>query len=233
MENAVTILSGGLDSAVSTAIAREEVHVTHAITFDYGQRAVVHEIAAAQRLCEEWQINHQIISLPFLSKVGQNALTSRQSKLPSVTPDQLDKDPSVDKKHAEAVWVPNRNGIFINVVAAIAEAENCQWIITGFNLEEAATFPDNSQAFTRAINQTLTHCTLTGPQVRSYVSAMNKRETFKMALEKNIKIEKLWFCYEGGDHWCGMCESCARTIRAMKGLDIYNNYEKLFLKRNS
>jgi len=230
METAVTILSGGLDSAVSTAIAREEVHITHAITFDYGQRAVVRETAAAKKLCEGWQIHHQIIPLPFLANLGQSALTSKQSDLPSVTSDQLDKNISSDKERAQAVWVPNRNAIFVNIVAAIAEAENCQWIITGFNLEESATFPDNSPAFIDAINQTLTHCTLTGPQVRSYVSAMNKREIFRMALEKKIEVNKLWFCYEGGDRWCGICESCARTIRAMKELDIYNDYEKLFLK---
>lgn len=215
MDKAITILSGGLDSAVSTAIARKSRAVTLAVTFDYGQKAARREIEASARLCDEWGIEHKIIQLDFLSEESKSSLTSRSGELPHIETADLD-DKKRTMESARSVWVPNRNGIFINIAAGIAEARNIKWLITGFNKEEAETFPDNSARYIELANQCLAYSTLSKPEVISFVMDMDKIELVTAAKELGIDIGRLWPCYDGGEKWCGHCESCARTMRAME-----------------
>lgn len=229
MDNAIAILSGGLDSAVSTDIARQYHNVKMAITFDYGQRAAAQEIRAAKVLCNYWGADHRVIEFKLLSELGTSALTHKAKKLPHLNVSDIDQDKLATLASAEQVWVPNRNGVFINITAAIAEAENFQWIIVGFNREEAETFPDNSPRFIDATNSCLAQSTLSQPQVISYVKEMDKTEILKQAVERNVPVDKLWSCYDGLEKWCGLCESCARTIRAMQHLDLMEKFRTNFL----
>lgn len=228
MDKAITTLSGGLDSAVSTAIAGRHHDVSLAITFDYGQRAVKKEIEAAEYFCKKWKIEHRVMKLDFLTQLGKSSLTHKENNLPHITIEELEEDRLATVASAEQVWVPNRNGIFLNIMAGLAEAENYQWIITGFNREEAETFPDNSPRYIELINSCLAQSTLAQPQVVSYVKDFDKTEILNEAQNLNLEIEKIWCCYDGSDKWCGNCESCARTIRAMEHLDVYDKYKDLF-----
>lgn len=227
MLKAVSILSGGLDSTVSTAIALEEMSVQLAVTFDYGQRAAKKEISAAAFFCKKWKIRHKVIKLGFLSELGASALTSASKKMPHLSVGALSKGTAAS---AKAVWVPNRNGIFINAAGAIAESEKFNCVLTGFNKEEAVTFPDNSVEFLSAINRSLKFSTANKVFATSFVKDMEKTEIMRAAVDEELKIEKMWFCYEGHKKWCGICESCARAKRAMKHLGILKKYEDLFLK---
>lgn len=231
MENAISILSGGLDSAVSTGLARGRQAVRLALTFDYGQRAREWEIQAASMLCKKWEIEHKIIDLPFLSEAGSSTLTTGTVP-PDISAEGLEDD-AITKSSAKAVWVPNRNSVFINIAAAIAEAGGFQWIITGFNREEAETFPDNSPEFIRLVNDCLTKSTLTAPKVVSYTGEMDKTQILKTAIEMDIEIERLWCCYNGGEKWCGQCESCARLARAMTKLGVFERYADYFSEKSN
>jgi 7-cyano-7-deazaguanine synthase len=229
MDKAISMLSGGLDSTLSTEIAREHHNVSLAVTFDYGQRAASKEIKSTSKLCKNWKIEHRIIKLDFLSEIGKSALTHKTSALPQLSIEELNNDQLATAASAEQVWVPNRNGIFLNILAAIAEAENFQWIITGFNKEEAETFPDNSAHYIDLMNNCLTQSTLSQPQIVSYVKEMNKLDILKTAIEMKIDISQLWCCYDGKRKWCGKCESCMRTVRAMQKSKLFEKYKETFL----
>lgn len=217
---AVALLSGGLDSLVSCAIAVEQHTVVAAITCDYGQRAAKQEIAASAALCRLWSVPHQVIALPWLASWTQTALVDRTAAVPrfSAGASALLDDPTTTAASASAVWVPNRNGVFVNIAAALAESLGAEWIITGFNAEEAQTFPDNSVTFVERMNACLQYSTLRHPQLVSFTQTMTKAQILAHALEHDLPLAHCWPCYEGGAKWCGTCESCARLRRAMRAI---------------
>lgn len=216
---AITILSGGLDSTVSTAIARKKHKIVLALTFDYGQRAAKREIEAARSLCKIWKIKHEVIKLPWLAKITNTALVNKTKLLPRFSTQAL-KHQSTQALSVKTVWVPNRNALFINIAASYAERLDARAIIVGFNKEEASTFPDNGEKFVHYINQTLKFSTLLHPKVVSYVQKMTKVEIMRLAFKKSIPIEYCWPCYRGGKQLCMKCESCIRFFESYKKYEL-------------
>lgn len=217
MENkAVVLLSSGLDSSVNLAWASGEMKVALALTFDYGQLAAAKEISSAQRLCEDFGVPHQVIDLKWFSDFSQSALNSKQ-KLPV---NQSIEDDAVSKETARSVWVPNRNGIFLNIAAGYAEGLEADYVIPGFNKEEAATFPDNSKEFLQALNRSFEFSTEGRVKVKCFTTEMNKSEIVARGLELGINFSKLWPCYQNFNEWCGVCESCKRFARALGENDL-------------
>lgn len=205
---AIALLSGGLDSATSMLIARQEMKIVLAITFDYGQRARGNEILASKNLCQQYGINHCVIELPFMQDLQSGLIAGSELNI-------------------DNPWVPNRNGLFINLAAAYAESMNCEMVICGFNREEAVDFPDNSREFIDRINQALYYSTLNHVQAISYVQSMDKAEIIIKARELGLNLNWLWSCYLDGKQACGECPSCLRNIEAFKKAGI--DYAKDFI----
>ena len=230
MDRAVTLLSGGLDSYLSTALARTEHEIVLGITFDYGQRAAAKEIKAAQKTARLWRIKHQVVELPWLKNLGESALTHSNAILPRFHNLEKLKEKKTTEKSAEAVWVPNRNGVFINIAAAFAETLGASWIITGFNREEASTFPDNSSDYVHRVNRALELSTLLfPPKVKSYVQERNKKEMVQKIVELDLPLDFFWSCYEGKEKMCGSCESCSRTLAAFQINELTSKIKHRFL----
>lgn len=215
MERCLVLLSGGLDSAVATAMIRQQMTVSLAVTFDYGQRAAAREIDCAQSLAKTWDIPHQVITLPWLAECSNSALTQRQQSLPQFGSTRLLDDAPSTRASAIKVWVPNRNGVFLNIAASIAEAQAIPWIVTGFNREEAVTFPDNSSDYIAASNAAFHFSTLGKVNLISPTQPLVKSEIVAWAKKNDVPLDRIWPCYEGGATWCGRCESCMRFQRAM------------------
>lgn len=215
----IVLLSGGLDSTVSLAQALRETEVSLCLTFDYGQRAANKEIIAAKNIAGHYGIYHQVFELPFLKEVTTTALVKEDQEIPEPPVSGLD-DYEQGLYNAARVWVPNRNGIFINIAATIAEARHCGIVVTGFNREEAGTFPDNSFAFVKAINDALAYSTLNQVKVISYTQQLDKEEIVQLGGLLKVPWEYIWSCYFGGEDMCGRCESCRRFYRAWQGLSF-------------
>ncbi len=194
---AVVLLSGGLDSTVSMLMGREKADIVLALTIDYGQKAARKEILAAREICKQEGILHQIVDLPFMS--GFKSGLIEKSGLP-----------------VSQAWVPNRNGLFLNLAACWAENIAADLIICGFNREEGADFPDNTQEYVEAVNKALYYSTKNHVRVVSLVQGMDKVEIFKKAIELGLKLESMWSCYNGEDMPCMACPSCLRNMQALK-----------------
>jgi 7-cyano-7-deazaguanine synthase len=210
----ISLLSGGLDSVVATTVAVGEGSVELALTFDYGQRAAPAEIAAARAVCRELGVTHRAIELPWLAEITTTALVNREQELPRLGTDELD-DAGSTEASAAAVWVPNRNGIFINIAAAFAESLGCEAIVCGFNAEEGQTFPDNTAAYAEAATAALGYSTLSKVRVWSPTQDLTKVEIVALARRIGAPLQHVWSCYEPGPKPCGECESCLRFARAM------------------
>jgi 7-cyano-7-deazaguanine synthase len=210
-EKAVVLLSGGLDSVVALKLAMRDRDVIAALTFDYGQRARYKERDLACHICCEWGIPHEGIKLPWLRDWTTTALVNARMELPTTSAESVDTGAH---DRARAVWVPNRNGAFIAIAAALAESRSARFVISGFNAEEAVTFPDNSEAFLKATNDALSSSTLNRVTLESPTITMTKEDIAREFLRLGIDPWFFWCCYEDGERLCGRCESCVRAMRA-------------------
>lgn len=211
----IVLLSGGLDSAVSLGQALREGEVKLCLTFDYGQRAHLQEVRSATEISGHYRLKHKVIILPFLRDITGTSLVNTGVCIPEPNVDELDQEETM-LANARLVWVPNRNGLFINIAAAFAESMGCTKIVAGFNAEEAKSFPDNSREFITASNQALSFSTLNRVRVISYTQMLNKAEIVRLGRTLGTPFKYLWPCYYGGEKICGLCESCMRYLRALK-----------------
>lgn len=211
---AVILLSGGLDSLVSLAYAKDKkCDIRLALTFDYGQRAADDEIRAAREICKVYNIEHKVINLPFLGEISNSALNKKEDKL------EFEK---LGQESMKAVWVPNRNGLFLNIAAAYCDAMKYNCVIFGANKEEAETFSDNSIEFTEKIEECFRYSTLKGVKVIAPLAGLVKEEIINLAGDLNVDLRLLKSCYNSGDiqkdgvfSHCGACESCKRLKNAI------------------
>jgi 7-cyano-7-deazaguanine synthase len=212
----VVLLSGGLDSAANLAFCREYDEPILAITVRYGQRAQDREVEAARKLCDYYQVEHQVLELPWVGALGGSSLTVASQDLPQLKVSELD-DKDITTESAKSVWVPNRNGILINAAAAFAERLKAERVVVGFNSEEAATFPDNSEEFLKRASRALEYSTSNQVSVFCYSTSWNKIQIVRelRTLKPAFPFDRLWSCYTGGAKPCGHCESCQRQSRAL------------------
>ncbi len=218
----IVLLSGGLDSSVALAQALRETDVVLCLTFDYGQKSAAKEKKAAAALAANYKINHRVLELSFLKEITTSALVGEEG-IPEPRLSDLN-DPAKSGASAALVWVPNRNGLFVNIAASFAEAYQCDIIVTGFNREEAVTFSDNSRDYVNAANLAMSFSTLRRVRLVSYTQQLDKVEIVKLGLALGLPFQYVWSCYRGEDKMCGRCESCMRLRRAAEaaGLDWEN-----------
>lgn len=200
---AVILLSGGLDSLVSLAIVKDEYDVCLAITFDYGQKALEKEIEASKKICEFYGINHKIVKLDWLQNITKTSLVS-------------DKEiPKGIQETSNSVWVPNRNGLFLNVAASFCDSYDYEYILIGANKEEAQTFSDNTQEFIDSVNEEFKYSTKVHPRVIAPLINFDKNDIVKQAILHSAPLEYVYSCYNGNGKNCGECESCTRLKNAL------------------
>lgn len=219
---AITLLSSGLDSVAALAIAAESLDIEMAITFDYGQRARQREIEYSRKVCEYFGIEHRIIRLDWLAEITHTSLVNRNEDVPSLSFEDIDEaaPAAITETSAKAVWVPNRNGVMLNIAGSFAESRGCDYLVVGFNGEEAATFPDNSLDYVQAMDHAFSYSTQNGVRVLAPLIKLGKTEIVRKALEAKAPLEYSWSCYHGGETPCGECESCVRRARAFKNAGI-------------
>jgi 7-cyano-7-deazaguanine synthase len=213
--SAVVLLSAGLDSTYNLYAARARGYaIALALTFDYGQRAAPREIERSSSLCQRLGVRHQVVALPWFADFTRTALVSRQAAIPGQGEVNID---SLEASHSSAqkVWVPNRNGILLNIAAGYAEGLGATVVIPGFNREEAGTFADNSVGFMRALETAFGFSTGNQVRVECFSAELDKTQIVERALELRIPLGELWPCYHAGEKLCGVCESCQRFARAL------------------
>lgn len=215
MNKSIILLSGGLDSLVSLDYAKDEYNIQFAITFDYGQRAAKKEIEAAKAIADYFNIDHKIIEIPWLEEITETSLVNTSKDLPALSSGELD-NPEKTIESAKNVWVPNRNGLFLNIAACFADSINFTHIIFGANKEEGTTFPDNTQEFIDKINESFEFSTLVKPKVFAPLINLNKTEIIKLAFEIEAPLNLVRSCYTDEKKHCGKCESCLRLKRALE-----------------
>lgn len=223
----IVLLSGGLDSTVAMVAALQNSSIELALTFDYGQRAAKREAVAAAAIARYYGLKHRIMAVDFLKEITTTSLVDQAANVPILTLDSLDNE-KITRDTANKVWVPNRNGLFINMAAAFAEATGCSQVITGFNAEEGKTFPDNTPEYMAAASLALSYSTQNSVKVCSPTVNLTKAAIITLGNQLAVPFHLLWSCYHGAQLMCGQCESCLRLKRALQqaGLAATVSFER-------
>ncbi len=223
----IILLSGGLDSAVSLAVCKEKENIELALFFDYGQKSFEQEKQAVQKFSEYYNIKHEIINLNWLKKITNTALVNTTKKIPVLQNDDLDNQ-IITNISANKVWVPNRNGLFINIAACYSDSFGFEKIIIGANKEEGTTFSDNSADFVEKINDSLFFSTKIKPKVIAPLINLDKTEIIKLGKSVNLPFAFIRSCYSDSEYHCGICESCKRLKRGLERANLFDIVNLLF-----
>jgi 7-cyano-7-deazaguanine synthase len=228
--NALVLCSSGLDSVYNLLKAKIEFSKVSVLFFDYSQKACPQEYVHVKKLCDALSLELIKLDLPWYRGIN-STLLSRASGITRFTSVN-----EADTSGKPAEWVPNRNGVFVNAAAAVAESKGYDSIIIGINKEEAQRYPDNTREFMDRANELFKTSTLSHPGIISYSVDMTKMEIFSglTALAeqlgiKNIK-EYIWSCYDSYEKMCGSCESCLRLKRVIKEHRQESEWKDRFLR---
>lgn len=201
--SAVVLLSGGLDSAVTAAIAKQAHDRVYALSFRYGQRHS-RELTSAQQLAPVLGITEHYIVEVGLSAWGASALTDQHIPVPTT---------GIQPNVIPPTYVPGRNTVFIAIALSLAEAKQAEAIYLGINAVDYSGYPDCRPEYLSAYQQLArlsSKAALEGkvPQLFAPLIHNTKVEIVQKALQLGVPIELTWSCYMGGDTPCGLCDAC-------------------------
>jgi len=207
---AVVLLSGGLDSATTAAIAIADGYEAIALSFRYGQRHEK-EITAAINIAKSLGIAEHFISNVNLSEWGGSSLTDPTMNLPQdgVIPNVI-----------PSTYVPGRNTVFIAIALSLAEAKNAKAIYLGINAVDYSGYPDCRPEYLAAYQKLANLASKLGiegsaPELIAPLVQDSKLDIVRRAISLKVPIEATWSCYGGGETPCGLCDSCRIRDRAL------------------
>lgn len=215
MTSCVVLFSGGLDSTTALAWALARYDRVHALTFDYGQRHRV-EIGLARRAARRLGVPHAVLKVD-LTPVGGSALTDPAIPLPR-TPRR--RRPAAGPP---VTYVPFRNGIFLALAAAWAEARGVRDLVCGFHIADSPDYPDTTRAFVRAMTKAIRAGTRAafggpGPRIVAPLLGLDKPDIIRLGLRLGADYAHAVSCYAGAERPCGTCTSCRFRARAWKAV---------------
>jgi 7-cyano-7-deazaguanine synthase len=206
-KKAVVLLSGGIDSATTLAIAVKEGFECYALSFNYGQRHAF-ELEAAREIADKLGAEkHLVVSLD-LDKIGGSALTGDM---------EVPKDRSVEEIGGgiPVTYVPARNTIFLSVALGWAEVIGAGEIFIGANVRDYSGYPDCRPEFLAAFDRMAnlaTRCGLKGEgiKIRAPLIEFSKAEVIRLGLDLGVDFSITRSCYDpvDDDSACGRCDSC-------------------------
>ena len=218
---AVVLLSGGMDSCVSAAMARERhgadgIALLHA---SYGQRTEARERRAFEEIADFWQVRERLmVRLDHFRAIGGSALTDADIAVPE---NKLDGGGA----HGSAIpvtYVPFRNAHFLSVAVSWAEAMGAGAVYIGAVSEDSSGYPDCRPEYYRAFQELIRVGTRPETEIAMVtpVIGMKKKEIIRRGLELGAPLQLTWSCYQSEDAACGVCDSCLLRLKAFAEVGV-------------
>jgi 7-cyano-7-deazaguanine synthase len=212
VSRAVVLLSGGLDSTTTLAVAQRDGHEPLAITFRYGQRHEI-EVDAARRVARAAHVADHVVADIDLRTFGGSALTS-DAPVPKDRPlDQVSQG-------IPATYVPARNTIFLSFALAFAETRDAREIYIGVNAVDYSGYPDCRPEYIAAFQQMANLATRAGVEgsgirIRTPLIDLTKAEIIRLGASLNVDFSLTTSCYDPTVHGvaCGHCDSCTLRLK--------------------
>lgn len=219
-ELAVCLVSGGMDSLVTAAIAATNHDNLAFLHLNYGQKTEHRELLSFKKIAEHYHVpkSHQkIIDVSFLKQIGGSSLTDEKIEVKKYKGDDTEIPDS---------YVPFRNTHIIAMAVSWAEVIGAKKIYIGAVYEDSSGYPDCRPSYYEAVNALIKQGTKNGDiEVVTPVIFLKKDEIVKKAIELKAPLEFSWSCYERNDKACGVCDSCALRLRGFQKAGVQDPIE--------
>lgn len=209
---AIVLLSGGMDSCVTAALARQAGHTLAALHVRYGQRTEARELRAFHAVADFLGVAHrQVVDSSYLRQIGGSALTDPSLPLPE------GEEPT--RPGVPISYVPQRNGNLLFIAAAWAEVLGATSIWTGMVEEDSSGYPDCRRAFCEAMEVAIglgnpdDH---PDPRIITPLIHLRKADIVRRGVELAAPLHLTWSCYQEEEVACGVCDSCQLRLRGFR-----------------
>ncbi len=206
----ICLVSGGMDSCVTSAIAKEKNDEIAFLHISYGQLTEARERKAFNDIADFYSIEKRIdISIEYLAKIGGSSLTDKNIKV---------TDADLETDEIPTSYVPFRNANMLAIATSWAEVLGAENICVGAVSEDSSGYPDCRREFFEAFEKTIETGTKPGTniKIKTPIIDLTKAGIVKKGIELNAPLHLTWSCYRNEDLACGTCDSCVLRLRGFE-----------------
>ncbi len=217
-ELAVVLASGGMDSAVTVAVASQECRLA-LLHINYGQRTVQRELQAFKDIAEFYNAEKTlVVDVGYLARIGGSSLTDSNIDVAKA---------DLESREIPTSYVPFRNANLLSIATSWAEVLGATRIFVGAIEEDSSGYPDCRREFYDAFEKVIEVGTkpTTNIKIITPIIKMRKHEIVKKGLELGVPFELTWSCYQREDVACGVCDSCGFRLRGFQRAGVEDPIE--------
>jgi 7-cyano-7-deazaguanine synthase len=208
-ELAVVLVSGGMDSCLSAAIAAENYELAF-LHLNYGQKTEIKELESFNKIADFYSVQKRLVAdVQHFSKIGGSSLTDNQMEI---------SDADIHNKNVPTSYVPFRNANILSIAVSWAEVINAKKIFIGAVEEDSSGYPDCTETFFEAFNNVIKIGTKpeTKIEIVTPIIHLSKSGIVKKSIELEAPLHLTWSCYKNNDIACGVCDSCALRLKGFQ-----------------
>jgi 7-cyano-7-deazaguanine synthase len=206
---AVVLVSGGMDSCTTAAIAAQDYELAF-LHLNYGQRTEKRELQAFGDLAAYYHVRERlVIDVKYFTQIGGSSLTDFQVRV---------EEADLERKEIPSSYVPFRNANILAIATSWAEVIGATKILIGAVQDDSSGYPDCRAGFFAAFNEVIRWGTKPETQIEILTPLlhMHKAAIVQKALELQAPLHLSWSCYQNEEQACGVCDSCALRLRGFQ-----------------
>jgi 7-cyano-7-deazaguanine synthase len=215
MMRAIVLVSGGMDSCVTTALAKEQGRELCLLHLNYGQRTERRELKAFHDIADFYGVPQErrlVCSIAHLAAIGGSSLTD--ASIPVANAD-------LDNTEIPSSYVPFRNAHILSIGVSWAEVIGAKRLYIGAVYEDSSGYPDCRPEYYAAFNEVIRLGTAAGDiRIETPIIHMTKEQIIREGLRLNAPLNLTWSCYQNEEAACGLCDSCALRLRGFQRVGV-------------
>lgn len=218
---AIILVSGGMDSLVTAAIASKEYDMAF-LHLNYGQRTETRELKAFNDIAEHYNVNEKlIVDIKYLADIGGSSLTDKSIQVSKA---------DISSKEIPSSYVPFRNANILSIAVSWAEVTGASKIFIGAVEEDSSGYPDCREVFYDAFNKVIVLGTKpdTSIKIVTPIIHLKKFEIIKKGAELGAPFNLSWSCYKNEDKACGECDSCALRLKGFQQAGLVDPIDYIY-----
>ena len=207
---ALILVSGGMDSCVTAAVAKADGYENSFLHMNYGQRTENRELKAFNDIADHYMINERlVVDISHLSTIGDSCLTDENIEIP---------DADLENSDIPISYVPFRNANILSAAVSWAEVLKATAIYVGAVEEDSSGYPDCRRSFFDMFEEVIDVGTKPETQIKivTPLITLTKKEIVEKGISLNAPLHLTWSCYKNEDIPCGECDSCALRARGFQ-----------------
>jgi 7-cyano-7-deazaguanine synthase len=213
-EIAIVAMSGGMDSALTTAIALNSGYDVAGLHLNYGQRTQAREEKAFNDICDYYNIKKRlVVDIGYLVKIGGSSLTDTKLKI---------EEANLGRQEIPSTYVPFRNANILAIATSWAEVLGAKAIYIGAMQLDSSGYPDCREVFFQAFQKAIEYGTKPETEIKVITPIINftKKDIVLKSVEFKAPLHLTWSCYSSSDVACGVCDSCVLRLRGFEQAGI-------------